>query len=39
MRTYSTLGINFFVRKKRNDPNMYDIYLRITVKKARAEVS
>ena len=37
--TYSALGINFFVRKKRNDPNMYDIYLRITVKKARAEVS
>jgi len=39
MLTYSALGINFFVRKKRNDPNMYDIYLRITVKKARAEVS
>ncbi|WP_338193659.1 site-specific integrase [Flagellimonas marinaquae] len=39
MRTDSTLGINFFVRKKRNDPNMYDIYLRVTVKKMRAEVS
>tara|TARA_B100000949_G_C14248699_1_gene437064 strand:- start:66 stop:1310 length:1245 start_codon:yes stop_codon:yes gene_type:complete len=39
MRTDNTLGINFFVRKKRNDPNIYDIYLRVTVNKARAEVS
>ena len=39
MRTDNTLGINFFVRKKRNDPNIYDIYVRITVKKERAEVS
>ncbi|WP_340063948.1 site-specific integrase [Ascidiimonas aurantiaca] len=39
MRTDSTLGINFFVRKKRNDPNIYDIYVRITVKKERAEIS
>ena len=39
MRTDSTLGINFFVRKKRNDPNIYDIYVRITVQKERAEIS
>ncbi|MGB5368817.1 MAG: site-specific integrase [Flavobacteriaceae bacterium] len=39
MRTDSTLGVIFFTRKKRNDPEKLDIYLRITVNKKRAEFS
>lgn len=39
MRTDSTLAINFFVRKKRGNPNRYDIYARITVNKQRVELS
>ncbi len=39
MRTDSTLGVIFFTRKKRNDPEKLDIYVRITVNKRRAEFS
>lgn len=39
MRTDSTLGVIFFTRKKRNDPERLDIYVRITVNKQRAEFS
>jgi len=39
MRTDSTLGVIFFTRKKRNDPDKLDIYVRITVNKERAEFS
>ncbi len=39
MRTDSTLGVIFFTRKKRNDPEKLDIYLRITVNKERSEFS
>ncbi len=39
MRTDSTLGVIFFTRKKRNDPKILDIYVRITVNKERAEFS
>ncbi len=39
MRTNSTLGVIFFTRKKRNDPEKLDIYVRITVNKKRAEFS
>jgi len=39
MRTDSTLGVIFFTRKKRNDPEKLDIYVRITVNKKRAEFS
>ncbi|TMM51995.1 site-specific integrase [Maribacter algarum] len=39
MRTDSTLGVIFFTRKKRNDPERLDIYVRITVNKQRAELS
>ncbi|WP_297796758.1 site-specific integrase [uncultured Eudoraea sp.] len=39
MRTDSTLGVIFFTRKKRNDPEKLDIYVRITVNKERAEFS
>ncbi len=39
MRTDSTLGVIFFTRKKRNDSEKLDIYLRITVNKKRAEFS
>ena len=39
MRTDSTLGVIFFTRKKRNDPEKLDIYVRITVNKERVEFS
>ncbi|UII80088.1 site-specific integrase [Flagellimonas sp. CMM7] len=39
MRTDSTLGVIFFTRKKRNNPEWLDIYVRITVNKERAELS
>jgi len=39
MRTDSTLGVIFFTRKKRNNPERLDIYVRITVNKQRAEFS
>ena len=39
MRTDSTLGVIFFTRKKRNDREKLDIYLRITVNKERSEFS
>ena len=39
MRTDSTLGVIFFTRKKRNNPERLDIYVRITVNKERAELS
>ena len=39
MRTDSTLGVIFFTRKKRNNPEKLDIYVRITVNKKRAELS
>jgi len=39
MRTNSTLGVIFFTRKKRNNPEKLDIYVRITVNKQRAEFS
>lgn len=39
MRTDSTLGVIFFTRKKRNNPEKLDIYVRITVNKRRAEFS
>ena len=39
MRTDSTLGVIFFTRKKRNNPERLDIYVRITVNKERAEFS
>jgi integrase len=39
MRTDSTLGVIFFTRKKRNNPEKLDIYVRITVNKKRAEFS
>ncbi len=39
MRTYSILGVVFFIRKKRNDPEKLDIYVRIAVNKKRAEFS
>ncbi len=39
MRTDITIGVIFFTRKKRNDPDKLDIYVRITVKKERAEFS
>lgn len=39
MRTDSTLGVIFFTRKKRNNPEILDIYVRITVNKQRAEFS
>jgi hypothetical protein len=35
----STLGVIFFTRKKRNNPEKMDIYVRITVNKKRAEFS
>jgi len=35
----STLGVNFFTRPKRNNPNKLDIYLRIAVNKKRSEKS
>ncbi|MCP4974924.1 MAG: hypothetical protein GY931_02065 [Maribacter sp.] len=37
MRTDSTLGVIFFTRKKRNDPERLEIYVRITVNKERGE--
>ncbi len=39
MRTDSTLGVIFFTRKKRKNPERLDIYVRITVNKERAELS
>ncbi len=39
MRTDSTLGVIFFTRKKRNNPERLDIYVRITVNKERSEFS
>lgn len=33
MRTESTLGVIFFTRNKRNDPEKLDIYVRINLKK------
>ncbi|MCK5443642.1 MAG: hypothetical protein KAJ23_17285 [Maribacter sp.] len=39
MRTESTLSVIFFTRKKRNDPEQLDIYIRITVNQKRAEIS
>jgi len=39
MRTDSTLGVIFFTRKKRRNPQWLDIYVRITVNKQRAELS
>lgn len=33
MRTESTLGVIFFSRKKRSNPEKLDIYARITVNK------
>ena len=39
MRTNSTLGVIFFTRKKRNNPEILDIYVRITVNKERSEFS
>lgn len=39
MRTDSTLGVIFFTRKKRNNPEILDIYVRITVNKERSEFS
>ncbi|HBT08590.1 MAG TPA: integrase, partial [Leeuwenhoekiella sp.] len=39
MPVNSTLGVNFFTRPKRNNPNKLDIYLRITVNKKRSEMS
>lgn len=39
MRTDSTLGVIFFTRKKRSNPEWLDIYVRITVNKQRAELS
>ncbi|WP_299528871.1 site-specific integrase [Ulvibacterium sp.] len=39
MRTESTLGVIFFTRKKRNNPEKLDIYVRITVNKERSEFS
>ncbi len=39
MRTDSTLGVIFFTRRKRNDREKLDIYLRITVNKERSEFS
>ena len=39
MPVHSTLGVNFFTRPKRNNPNKLDIYLRITVNKKRSEMS
>ena len=39
MRTDSTLGVIFFTRKKRNNPEKLDIYVRITVNKERVEFS
>ncbi|MCJ7467561.1 MAG: site-specific integrase [Maribacter sp.] len=39
MRTDSILGVIFFTRKKRNNPEKLDIYVRITVNKKRAEFS
>lgn len=35
----STLGVIFFTRKKRNNPERLDIYVRITVNKEHAEFS
>ncbi|MEX0289451.1 MAG: site-specific integrase, partial [Flavobacteriaceae bacterium] len=39
MRTDSTLGVIFFTRKKRSNPERLAIYARITVNKQRAEFS
>jgi len=39
MRTDSTLGVIFFTRKKRSNPEKLNIYARITVNKQRAEFS
>jgi len=39
MRTDSTLGVIFFTRRKRRNPERLDIYARITVNKQRAEFS
>ena len=39
MRTDSTLAVFFFTRKKRNNPDKLDIYIRITVNQRRAEIS
>ena len=39
MLTDSTLGVIFFTRKKRNNPERLDIYVWITVNKERAEFS
>ncbi|MDT0607032.1 site-specific integrase [Croceitalea rosinachiae] len=39
MRTDSTLGVIFFTRKKRSNPEKLDIYVRITVNKQRSEFS
>ena len=39
MRTDSTLAVIFFTRKKRNNPDKLDIYIRITVNQRRAEIS
>lgn len=39
MRTDSTLGVIFFTRRKRNNPERLDIYVRITVNKERSEFS
>ncbi len=39
MRTDSTLSVIFFTRKKRNNPEQLDIYIRITVNQKRAEIS
>lgn len=39
MRTDSTLGVIFFTRRKRSNPEKLDIYVRITVNKQRAEFS
>ncbi|NHF59531.1 hypothetical protein FK220_009275 [Flavobacteriaceae bacterium TP-CH-4] len=38
MCTDSILGVIFFTRKKRNNPERLDIYVRITVNKQRAEL-
>jgi hypothetical protein len=39
MLTNNILGVIFFTRKKRNDREKLDIYVRITVNKKRAEIS
>jgi len=39
MRTEITFGVIFYIRKKRNNPKMLDIYARVTVNTEREEIS